>query len=254
MICYPMGLPAWDPMRLIIDGSDDGPASVRCLLWSMRMQRISLISVLAWHVFTSLCLQYGTDDLDAASASLWFAGKMMIPENKLSAHTGRHENTKAIVKLQKKGQGAPSREPVNFFWRSCISLVSIELTNALGLAGSGQSHTTGNAGMAQEKARGTREIKGKSRRLLSQFWVGQQQISEVSLCWSVRRSVQVVRVQPLMLCPEENLITCHMSFGKNSGGAAVCNIFVLIACCLKPCKSMLTQAVELCGICAWVKK
>lgn len=82
MICYPMGLPAWDPMRLIFDGEDHGPAS------------------------------YGTDDIEADSASLWFAGKMMIPENKLSVHTGRHENTKAIVKLQKKGQGAPSREPV----------------------------------------------------------------------------------------------------------------------------------------------
>lgn len=29
MICYPMGLPAWDPMRLILDGSGDGPAAVR---------------------------------------------------------------------------------------------------------------------------------------------------------------------------------------------------------------------------------
>lgn len=28
MICYPMGLPAWDPMRLIMDGEDGGPASV----------------------------------------------------------------------------------------------------------------------------------------------------------------------------------------------------------------------------------
>eukprot|EP00892_Ulva_mutabilis_P009617 jgi/Ulvmu1/7027/UM033_0086.1 len=82
MICYPMGLPAWDPMRLILDGQDGGPAS------------------------------YGTDDLDAQSATLWFAGKIMIPENKLSVHTGRHENTKAVVKLQKQGQGAPSREPI----------------------------------------------------------------------------------------------------------------------------------------------
>ena len=59
-------------------------------------------------------MQYGTDDLDAQAATLWFAGKMMIPENKLSVHTGRHENTKAIVRLQKLGQGAPAREPVSF--------------------------------------------------------------------------------------------------------------------------------------------
>lgn len=29
MICYPMGLPQWDAMRLILEGSDDGPSSVR---------------------------------------------------------------------------------------------------------------------------------------------------------------------------------------------------------------------------------
>jgi hypothetical protein len=57
-------------------------------------------------------LQYGTDDIDGGDAMLWFAGKQMIEENKLSVHVGRHENTKAVVKLQKKGQGAPSREPV----------------------------------------------------------------------------------------------------------------------------------------------
>lgn len=29
VICYPMGLPQWDAMRLILEGSDDGPSSVR---------------------------------------------------------------------------------------------------------------------------------------------------------------------------------------------------------------------------------
>lgn len=114
----------------------------------IRIQNSLLLSVLAQHVLMSMCLQYGTDDIDAASASLWFAGKMMIPENKLSAHTGRHENTKAIVKLQKKGQGAPSREPVMFFLPSCIHLVLLSFPWPFAFAGSGQSNPTGNASMA----------------------------------------------------------------------------------------------------------
>jgi hypothetical protein len=29
MICYPMGLPQWDPIRQILDGNDEGKAAVR---------------------------------------------------------------------------------------------------------------------------------------------------------------------------------------------------------------------------------
>ena len=50
--------------------------------------------------------------MPADIATLWFAGKQMLPEKKLSEYLGRHEKTKAVVKLQKKGQGAPAREPV----------------------------------------------------------------------------------------------------------------------------------------------
>lgn len=57
-------------------------------------------------------LQYGYDDLDPEEATLWFAGKQLLPENALSAHLGRHESTRAVVKLTKKGQGQPAREPV----------------------------------------------------------------------------------------------------------------------------------------------
>ena len=57
-------------------------------------------------------LQYGTDDVELDTSSLWFAAKQMLPENKLKTHVGRHEKTKAVVKLQKQGQGAPAREPV----------------------------------------------------------------------------------------------------------------------------------------------
>lgn len=57
------------------------------------------------------CLQFGHEQLDAANSTLWFAGKQLLPEKKLSDYLGRHEKTKAVVKLQKKGSGAPAREP-----------------------------------------------------------------------------------------------------------------------------------------------
>jgi hypothetical protein len=36
----------------------------------------------------------------------------MYRDKKLADYVGRNEKTKVIVKLQKKGQGAPGREPV----------------------------------------------------------------------------------------------------------------------------------------------
>lgn len=50
--------------------------------------------------------------MDPENSKLWFAGKEMVMENKLSDHLGRHENTKAIVKITHKKGGAPAREPV----------------------------------------------------------------------------------------------------------------------------------------------
>lgn len=120
MICYPMGIPQWDAMRMILDGEDDGPAAVRswklCLEPAYKVGNVAAHERHAQHAMLQLtqilCLQYGTDDIAADGATLWFAGKQMIPENKLATHVGRHESTKAVVKLQKKGQGAPSRQPV----------------------------------------------------------------------------------------------------------------------------------------------
>ncbi|PNH11745.1 hypothetical protein TSOC_001423 [Tetrabaena socialis] len=82
MICYPMGLPEWDPVRQGLEDKEELAGT-----------------------------SYAADDLPADVASLWFAGKQMLPEKKLSEYLGRHEKTKAVVKLHKKGQGAPSREP-----------------------------------------------------------------------------------------------------------------------------------------------
>jgi hypothetical protein len=50
---------------------------------------------------------------------LWFAGKQLQPEKKLADYLGRNENTRAVVKLQKKGTGPPAREPVGGGSRSC---------------------------------------------------------------------------------------------------------------------------------------
>lgn len=45
-------------------------------------------------------------------ASLWFSGKEMLRSKKLCDYLGRNDKTRAVVKLQKIGQGAPGREPV----------------------------------------------------------------------------------------------------------------------------------------------
>jgi hypothetical protein len=51
----------------------------------------------------------GIDILDS-TAQIWWAGKQMLPGNKLGDHVGRNEKTKIVAKLQKKGGGAPQRE------------------------------------------------------------------------------------------------------------------------------------------------
>ncbi len=60
------------------------------------------------------CVQHANDELDPATATLWFAGKQLLPKNQLSHHLGRHEKTKAVIKLQQAGQGAPAREAVGY--------------------------------------------------------------------------------------------------------------------------------------------
>ena len=83
MICYPMGLPAWDPVRCALEANEDLSGT-----------------------------SHANDDLEADKSQLWFAGKQLVPEKLLKDFVGRHEKTKAVVRLQKAGGGAPSREPV----------------------------------------------------------------------------------------------------------------------------------------------
>lgn len=50
--------------------------------------------------------------LDEATAQLWWAGKQLQRDKLLKDYVGRNEKTRIVAKLQKKGQGAPAREPV----------------------------------------------------------------------------------------------------------------------------------------------
>merc|ERR1711865_1298333 len=44
------------------------------------------------------------------TAGLWWAGKLLVREKKLSDFVGRNDKTKIVAKLQKGGASAPSRE------------------------------------------------------------------------------------------------------------------------------------------------
>ncbi len=57
--------------------------------------------------------QFGGEDIDPQTGTLWFAGKLMQPNMMLSDYVGRNDRSKVVVKLQKKGAGAPAREPVS---------------------------------------------------------------------------------------------------------------------------------------------
>ncbi|MCL4128261.1 UNVERIFIED_CONTAM: hypothetical protein GTU68_044395 [Idotea baltica] len=50
--------------------------------------------------------------LHPVMTQMWFAGKELETGKKLSDYFGSNEKTKVVVKLQKRGSGAPSREPV----------------------------------------------------------------------------------------------------------------------------------------------
>ena len=52
------------------------------------------------------------EQLDGAQASLWCFSKELQRDKKLCDYVGKNDKSKVIVKLQKKGAGAPSREPI----------------------------------------------------------------------------------------------------------------------------------------------
>ncbi|KNE61836.1 hypothetical protein AMAG_07112 [Allomyces macrogynus ATCC 38327] len=81
-IAYPMGLPEFDPVQEILDDTEDIGATV--------------------HAKTVL---------DPNTATLWWAGKELKRGKLLSDFVGRNDKTTIIAKLQRKGTGAPMREP-----------------------------------------------------------------------------------------------------------------------------------------------
>ncbi|XP_012714187.2 cilia- and flagella-associated protein 298 isoform X1 [Fundulus heteroclitus] len=83
MIVYPMGLPPHDPIRMEFEDQEDLTG-------------------------TQASLQVIPED----ECQLWWAGKEMQRGKKLQDYIGRNEKTKLVVKLQKKGHGAPAREPL----------------------------------------------------------------------------------------------------------------------------------------------
>ncbi|XP_033635637.1 cilia- and flagella-associated protein 298-like [Asterias rubens] len=83
MIVYPMGLPPHDPIRMELENTQDLSGT-----------------------------QASLAVLEEDVASLWFSGKEIVRGKKLEDFIGKNEKTKIIVKLQKKGHGAPARERV----------------------------------------------------------------------------------------------------------------------------------------------
>lgn len=82
MICYPQGLPPYDPVRLELEEDESEVAGAAA-------QQI----------------------IDLDDATLWWAGKELPRGKMLGDRTGRNEKTKIVAKLVKKGAGAPAREP-----------------------------------------------------------------------------------------------------------------------------------------------
>ena len=80
MMAYPgyHGLGAWEPIKCILEGEES--------------------------------LQ--GEELEAGNTSLWVVSKELQEPKLFSDYFGKNEKSKFIVKLQKKGSGAPQREPV----------------------------------------------------------------------------------------------------------------------------------------------
>ncbi|XP_056140387.1 cilia- and flagella-associated protein 298 [Lampris incognitus] len=83
MIVYPMALPPHDPIRMEFENQEDLSG-------------------------TQASLQVITED----ECQLWWAGKELQRGKKLQDFIGKNEKTKIVVKIQKRGQGAPAREPL----------------------------------------------------------------------------------------------------------------------------------------------
>ncbi|XP_045480102.1 cilia- and flagella-associated protein 298 [Harmonia axyridis] len=82
-IVYPMKLPPHDVIRMEFENIEDLTGT-----------------------------QASLDVIDPVTAQLWFCGKEMFRDKTVADYVGKVENCKVIMKLSKKGSGAPAREPI----------------------------------------------------------------------------------------------------------------------------------------------
>lgn len=85
MMAYPAyhGLGEWEPIRVILENQEK------------------------FHEKIDL-----TDNLYPEESQLWICGKELQQGKLLSDYFGKNEKQKFVVKVQKRGQGAPVREPM----------------------------------------------------------------------------------------------------------------------------------------------
>ncbi|XP_030765124.1 cilia- and flagella-associated protein 298 [Sitophilus oryzae] len=84
LIVYPMKLPPHDVIRMEFENIEDLSGT-----------------------------QASLDIVDPATAQMWFCGKEMYRDGKtVGDYVGKIENCKVIMKLSKRGDGAPAREPI----------------------------------------------------------------------------------------------------------------------------------------------
>ncbi|XP_022292400.2 cilia- and flagella-associated protein 298-like [Crassostrea virginica] len=83
MIVYPMDLPPHENVRLELENKEDLTGT-----------------------------QASNEVLEEGNISIWFSGKEMLRGKQLKDFIGKNEKTKIVAKIQKRGLGAPGREPV----------------------------------------------------------------------------------------------------------------------------------------------
>jgi cilia- and flagella-associated protein 298 len=84
MMAFPMGLPAYDPIKILLDAQDVEKALAE----------------------SSAVLDATPED----TTEVWWAGKQFFRDQYVRDLVGKNEKTKIVVKLQKKGAGMPARE------------------------------------------------------------------------------------------------------------------------------------------------
>jgi len=82
MIVYPMGLPDYDHVRMILEEREELEGSAAMEL------------------------------LDLDKTSMWCFNKELQRDKLLADYVGKNDKSKVVAKLQKKGAGAPAREPI----------------------------------------------------------------------------------------------------------------------------------------------